>query len=182
MLAGIRRCGPPAALHDAAQCRASADWFRMPVEVVEHDPHDFDGWTEKMRAAVGKPKREFSAPKLDPAVASRVAAIVRELNDDVYGTPLFATAAIGFIFFLVGGILFSVAIARVGRPLRWTETRTENMLAMVARDAGVGLQISGHTHAGQVRFPLLGSTSRRNVRRPPVWPRRIEARRESMPI
>jgi polyribonucleotide nucleotidyltransferase len=31
---------------------------------------------EKMRAAVGKPKREFSAPKLDPAVASRVAAIV----------------------------------------------------------------------------------------------------------
>jgi len=38
----------------AAQCRASAEWFRMPVEVVEHDPHDFDGWTEKMRAAVGR--------------------------------------------------------------------------------------------------------------------------------
>jgi hypothetical protein len=37
-----------------AQCRASADWFRMPVEVVEHDPSDHDGWTEAMRAAVGR--------------------------------------------------------------------------------------------------------------------------------
>ena len=44
---------------------------------------------------------------------------VRELNDDVYGTPLFATAAIGFLFFLAGGILLGVAIARVARPLRW---------------------------------------------------------------
>jgi polyribonucleotide nucleotidyltransferase len=33
---------------------------------------------EKMRAAVGKPKREFSAPKIDPAIAARVAAIVDE--------------------------------------------------------------------------------------------------------
>ena len=38
----------------AAQCRASAEWFRMPVEVVEHDPADHDGWTEAMRAAVGR--------------------------------------------------------------------------------------------------------------------------------
>jgi hypothetical protein len=44
---------------------------------------------------------------------------VRELNDDVYGTPLFATAAVGFLFFVAGGILLGVAIARVGRPLRW---------------------------------------------------------------
>ena len=44
---------------------------------------------------------------------------VRELNDDVYGTPLFAAAAIGFLFFLAGGILLGVAIARVARPLRW---------------------------------------------------------------
>ena len=44
---------------------------------------------------------------------------VRELNDDVYGTPLFATAAIGFLFFLVGSILLALAIARVGGPLRW---------------------------------------------------------------
>ena len=38
----------------AAQCRASAEWFRMPVEVVEHDPADHDGWTAAMRAAVGR--------------------------------------------------------------------------------------------------------------------------------
>jgi hypothetical protein len=44
---------------------------------------------------------------------------VRELNDNVYGTPLFATAAVGFLFFVAGAILLSVAIARMGRPLRW---------------------------------------------------------------
>jgi hypothetical protein len=44
---------------------------------------------------------------------------VRELNEDVYGTPLFATAGIGFLFFVAGGILLGVAIARSARPLRW---------------------------------------------------------------
>jgi hypothetical protein len=44
---------------------------------------------------------------------------VRELNDDVYGTPLFVTAAIGFLFFLAGGIFLGVSIARVAPPLRW---------------------------------------------------------------
>jgi hypothetical protein len=44
---------------------------------------------------------------------------VRELNDDVYGAPLFATAGLGFLFFLAGAVLLGVAIARVGRPLKW---------------------------------------------------------------
>jgi hypothetical protein len=44
---------------------------------------------------------------------------VRELNDDVYGTPLFATAAIGFLLFLAGAILLGIAIARHSRPLKW---------------------------------------------------------------
>ena len=38
----------------AAQVRKSGEWFRMPVEVVEHDPADQDGWTDAMRAAVGR--------------------------------------------------------------------------------------------------------------------------------
>ena len=38
----------------AAQVRKSGEWFRMPVEVVEHDPADHDGWTDAMRAAVGR--------------------------------------------------------------------------------------------------------------------------------
>ena len=38
----------------AAQVRKSGEWFRMPVEVVEHDPDDHDGWTGAMRAAVGR--------------------------------------------------------------------------------------------------------------------------------
>jgi hypothetical protein len=44
---------------------------------------------------------------------------VRELNEDVYGTPLFATAGIGLFFFVAGAILLGVTIARVGRPLKW---------------------------------------------------------------
>jgi polyribonucleotide nucleotidyltransferase len=36
------------------------------------------GLIEKIRAAVGKPKREFSVPKLDPAIAGRVAALADE--------------------------------------------------------------------------------------------------------
>ena len=38
----------------AAQVRKSGEWFRMPVEVVEHDPDDRDGWTQAMRAAVAR--------------------------------------------------------------------------------------------------------------------------------
>ena len=44
---------------------------------------------------------------------------VRELNDDVYGASLFATAGIGFLFFLAGAVLLGIAIARRGRPLKW---------------------------------------------------------------
>jgi hypothetical protein len=38
----------------AAQVRKSGEWFRMPVEVVEHDPDDHDGWVDAMRAALGR--------------------------------------------------------------------------------------------------------------------------------
>jgi hypothetical protein len=60
----------------------------------------------------------FAQPAIGEAFLGGASG-VRELNDDVYGTALFTTAAIGFIFFLAGGILLAVAIARVGRPLRW---------------------------------------------------------------
>jgi hypothetical protein len=36
----------------AAEVRRAGEWFRMPVEVVEHDPRDHEGWTTAMRAAV----------------------------------------------------------------------------------------------------------------------------------
>jgi hypothetical protein len=60
----------------------------------------------------------FAQPAIGRAFLDGAAG-VRDLNDDVYGTPLFATAGIGFVFFLAGGILLGVAIARVGPPLRW---------------------------------------------------------------
>jgi nucleoside-diphosphate-sugar epimerase len=38
----------------AAQVRKSGEWFRMPVEVIEHDPAGHDDWVAAMRAAVGR--------------------------------------------------------------------------------------------------------------------------------
>lgn len=60
----------------------------------------------------------FAQPAIGEAFLGGASG-VPELNDDVYGTPLFATAAVGFLFFLAGGILLGVAIARHARPLRW---------------------------------------------------------------
>ena len=44
---------------------------------------------------------------------------IPELNDDVYGTPLFATAGVSILCFVAGAILIGVAIARSRGPLRW---------------------------------------------------------------
>ena len=44
---------------------------------------------------------------------------IPDLNDDVYGTPLFATAGVAILCFIAGAILLGVAIAREGGPLRW---------------------------------------------------------------
>ena len=60
----------------------------------------------------------FAQPAIGDAFLDNMSGI-RELNDDVYGTPLFATAGIGFLFFVAGAILLGIAIARVGRPMKW---------------------------------------------------------------
>jgi hypothetical protein len=44
---------------------------------------------------------------------------VPDLNDDVYGTQLFATAGVGILCFIAGAILVGIAIARVDGALRW---------------------------------------------------------------
>ena len=44
---------------------------------------------------------------------------VPELNEDVYGTPLFATVGVGLLLFIAGAVLLGFAIARVGGALRW---------------------------------------------------------------
>lgn len=44
---------------------------------------------------------------------------VQDLNDDVYGGPLFTTAGIGLLLFLAGAILLGAAISRAGAELRW---------------------------------------------------------------
>lgn len=60
----------------------------------------------------------FAQPAIGDAFLDNMSGI-RELNEDVYGTPLFATAGIGFLFFVAGAILLGIAIARVGRPMKW---------------------------------------------------------------
>ena len=47
------------------------------------------------------------------------ASDARELYDDVYATPLFATAGVGLLCFVAGAILLGVAIARAAGRLRW---------------------------------------------------------------
>jgi hypothetical protein len=41
------------------------------------------------------------------------------LNDDVYGAPLFATAAVGLLLFIAGAVVFGRAVARSSAALRW---------------------------------------------------------------
>ncbi|MEU4602644.1 hypothetical protein AB0F43_06670 [Kribbella sp. NPDC023972] len=60
----------------------------------------------------------FAQPAIGEAFLDGMAG-VRELNENVYGTPLFATAGLGLLLFLAGGILLGVAIARLRGPLRW---------------------------------------------------------------
>ncbi len=42
-----------------------------------------------------------------------------ELNDDVYGAPLFGTAAVGLLLFIAGAVVFGRAVARSSTALRW---------------------------------------------------------------
>jgi hypothetical protein len=60
----------------------------------------------------------FAQPAIGRAYLNGVEGIP-DLNDDVYGTPLFATAGVAILCFVAGAILLGVAIARSGRPLRW---------------------------------------------------------------
>jgi hypothetical protein len=52
----------------------------------------------------------------------RTDALERRFQDSIQHRveqPLFATAAVGFVFFLAGAILLGIAIARVGQPMKW---------------------------------------------------------------
>jgi hypothetical protein len=60
----------------------------------------------------------FAQPAIGDAFLDGMSG-VRELNEDVYGPPLFATAGIGLLFFVAGAILLGVAIARVAPPMKW---------------------------------------------------------------
>ena len=60
----------------------------------------------------------FAQPAIGRAYLNGAEGIP-DLNDDVYGTPLFATAGVAILCFIAGAILLGVAIARTGGPLRW---------------------------------------------------------------
>jgi hypothetical protein len=60
----------------------------------------------------------FAQPAIGSAFLDGMSG-VRELNEDVYGPALFATAGVGLLFFVAGAILLGVAIARVGGPMKW---------------------------------------------------------------
>lgn len=60
----------------------------------------------------------FAQPAIGDAFLGGMSG-VRELNDDVYGPALVATAGVGFLFFLAGAILLGIAIAKVSHDLKW---------------------------------------------------------------
>jgi hypothetical protein len=108
---------------------------------------------------------------------------VPELNDDVYGTPLFATAGFAILCFIAGAILLGLAIARVvpggtGRvrascaPVRASLERFLAVLGGVAENASwspkpASLQRFPHEQAyapGRIR------TCDPRIRSPPLCP------------
>jgi hypothetical protein len=60
----------------------------------------------------------FAQPAIGNAFLDGMSG-VRELNEDVYGPAVFATAGVGMLFFVAGAILLGVAIAGVGGPMKW---------------------------------------------------------------
>ena len=60
----------------------------------------------------------FAQPAIGDAFLGGMSG-VRELNEDVYGPPLFATAGTGLVLFLAGASLLGVAIARLSASMKW---------------------------------------------------------------
>ena len=61
----------------------------------------------------------FAQPAIGRAYRNGMEGVV-ELNADIYGPTLDTVAGIGILLFMLGGVVFGVAIARTGRGLlRW---------------------------------------------------------------
>jgi hypothetical protein len=62
----------------------------------------------------------FAQPAIGRAFLDGEHAVSEAINTDVYGGPLFATAALSLLAFVAGGILLGGAARRVGTWPRWT--------------------------------------------------------------
>jgi hypothetical protein len=60
----------------------------------------------------------FAQPAIGRAYLSGMPGVV-ELNADIYGATLDATAGTGILLFILGGVVLGTAIARTSRGLRW---------------------------------------------------------------
>ena len=60
----------------------------------------------------------FAQPAIGRAYLAGMPGVV-ELNADIYGATLDATAGIGILLFILGGVVLGTAIARTSRGLRW---------------------------------------------------------------
>jgi hypothetical protein len=52
-----------------------------------------------------------------------------DFYNQVYSAPLFGTALVGLLLFIVGGVFIGIAIAASGRLPRWTGWFTQSLLS-----------------------------------------------------
>lgn len=62
----------------------------------------------------------FAQPAIGRAFFAGERAVAEAINTDVYGGPLFATAALSLLAFVASGVLLGGAVRRVGTWPRWT--------------------------------------------------------------
>ena len=81
----------------------------------------------------------FAQPAIGRAFLDGERAVAEAINADVYGGPLFATAALSLLGFVTGGILLGGAARRVGTWPRWTGVTFATSISVFAVGVFIGV-------------------------------------------
>jgi hypothetical protein len=106
----------------------------------------------------------FAQPAIGRAFLDGDRAVAEAINADVYGGPLFATAALSLLSFVAGGILLGGAARRVGMWPRWAGVTFATSITVFAIGAvvevpflqplaAIGLTVAGVTIARAAGVP-----------------------------
>jgi hypothetical protein len=106
----------------------------------------------------------FAQPAIGRAFLDGERVVAEAINADVYGGPLFATAALSLLSFVAGGILLGGAARRVGMWPRWAGVTFATSITVFAIGvvvevpflqplAAIGLTVAGVTIARAAGVP-----------------------------